>query len=104
MNQPKSHAVLALALALPGICGVAQGAELFVHNDLDGDGRSDLVWRNANTGTIVYWSAANAATAGSRPRATGSNKRRRNEGMRSVSGGVEAMSVMIATRRNRRQD
>ena len=25
---------------------------------MDGDGRSDLIWRNANTGTIVYWSGA----------------------------------------------
>jgi hypothetical protein len=49
-----------LALALCGACGSAQAADAIAHNDLDGDGRSDLIWRNASTGLVVYWPAANA--------------------------------------------
>jgi hypothetical protein len=52
--------LVAGALALSGL---AHAAESVVHNDLDGDGRSDLVWRNADTGAIVYWSAARPAMA-----------------------------------------
>lgn len=59
MNRPGPLAVLALALS--GIAGLAHGATLPAHNDMDGDGRSDLVWRNATTGEIVYWPAGNAA-------------------------------------------
>ncbi|GAB3381123.1 FG-GAP repeat domain-containing protein [Lysobacter fragariae] len=52
-----------ITLALGGITGLAQAREPARHNDLDGDGRSDLIWRNAATGTIVYWSHASAAVA-----------------------------------------
>ncbi|UHQ20220.1 VCBS repeat-containing protein [Lysobacter sp. KIS68-7] len=58
MNRPRQLA--AMTLALSGIAGLAHGAAL-PHNDLDGDGRSDIVWRNVTTGEIVYWSAGNAA-------------------------------------------
>jgi len=59
MNRTGQLAVLALALS--GVAGLAQGATKMPHNDMDGDGRSDLLWRNASTGETVYWSAANAA-------------------------------------------
>jgi hypothetical protein len=49
-----------LAFALCGAWGSAQAADAVVHNDLDGDRHSDLIWRNANTGAVVYWSSANA--------------------------------------------
>ncbi|MFS8063404.1 MAG: FG-GAP repeat domain-containing protein [Luteimonas sp.] len=52
-----------LALALYGSWGLAHAAGSALHNDLDGDGRSDLIWRNAATGSVVYWSGANAAHA-----------------------------------------
>lgn len=50
-----------LAIALLGYGANARATETAVHNDMDGDGRSDLVWRNASTGAMVYWSAANSA-------------------------------------------
>jgi hypothetical protein len=50
-----------LALALCGAWGSAQATETAFHNDMDGDGHSDLIWRNASTGAIVYWSGANQA-------------------------------------------
>jgi hypothetical protein len=49
-----------LALAMCGAWGSAQATDAVVHNDMDGDGHSDLVWRNASTGAVVYWPAANA--------------------------------------------
>jgi len=52
-----------LAIALLGSSVVVHATEIALHNDIDGDGRSDLVWRNATTGAIVYWSGANAANS-----------------------------------------
>jgi hypothetical protein len=52
-----------LVLTLCGSPWLAHATESALHNDMDGDGRSDLVWRNATTGAIVYWSGANAAMA-----------------------------------------
>jgi len=55
------HPLLSLlALALLGAAGLAQATETALHNDMDGDGKSDLIWRNASTGAIMFWSAANA--------------------------------------------
>ena len=50
-----------VALALCGACGSAQATDAVVHNDLDGDRHSDLIWRNASTGAVMYWPAANAS-------------------------------------------
>lgn len=47
-----------LAIALLGCSAMASATESARHNDLDGDGRSDLIWRNAGTGAIVYWRSA----------------------------------------------
>jgi len=52
-----------LAIALLGSSALVHATEIALHNDIDGDGRSDLVWRNATTGAIVYWSGANAANS-----------------------------------------
>ena len=60
MNRPLLFSILAISVL--GTCAVAQATESAVHNDMDGDGRSDLVWHNTTTGAIVYWSAANAAS------------------------------------------
>jgi hypothetical protein len=30
--------------------------------DFDGDGKSDLLWRNSATGTNTIWRSANSAT------------------------------------------
>ncbi|HET7125688.1 MAG TPA: VCBS repeat-containing protein [Lysobacter sp.] len=61
MNRKFTISILALALV--GAAGSAQATEDVLHNDMDGDGRSDLVWRNASTGAIVYWPNANANKA-----------------------------------------
>ena len=61
MNHKLPKAFLTLALC--GAWGLAQATESALHNDMDGDGRSDLIWRNAMTGVIVFWSSATAATA-----------------------------------------
>ena len=50
-----------LALALCATCPPAQATDAIAHNDLDGDGRSDLIWRNDSTGKLVYWPAASAS-------------------------------------------
>lgn len=39
-----------IAIALAGPPGVAQATEKAMHNDMDGDGRSDLVWTSIQTG------------------------------------------------------
>lgn len=57
MNSP----LLPLAMLLG--MSPAFAAESARHNDMDGDGRSDLIWGNANTGAIVYWSGASAGLA-----------------------------------------
>ena len=44
-----------LALALCAACGSAHAADAGVHNDFDGDGRSDLIWRNAEHRADVIW-------------------------------------------------
>jgi len=49
-----------LAIALLGCSAMASATESARHNDLDGDGRSDLIWRDSSTGAIVYWRAADA--------------------------------------------
>ncbi|HET7127047.1 MAG TPA: VCBS repeat-containing protein [Lysobacter sp.] len=51
-----------LAIALLGSSAIASATEWAGHNDMDGDGRSDLIWRNSGTGAIVYWPAANATS------------------------------------------
>jgi hypothetical protein len=56
MNQPCS--LVLSAFVLFGIGGVARGSETAVHNDFDGDGRSDLLWRNQTSGAMVYWPSA----------------------------------------------
>jgi len=58
------HRQSSLALLATGVFalhGLAQATESVVHNDMDGDGRSDIVWRNARSGSIVYWSAGDIA-------------------------------------------
>lgn len=57
-----------LATALLGFAPIASATESARHNDMDGDGRSDLIWRNASTGAIVYWSSANPVTQTRIPR------------------------------------
>ena len=57
-------AITLLALALCGAWGPAHATESALHNDMDGDGRSDLIWRNASTGAIVFWSRASATSPG----------------------------------------
>jgi hypothetical protein len=47
-----------LALALLAVAGLATATEMAIHNDMDGDSKSDLIWHNASTGAIVYWPAA----------------------------------------------
>lgn len=54
--------VLALALASSGRLLATETARA-LHNDLDGDGRSDLVWRSSASGAVVYWSGADATRA-----------------------------------------
>jgi hypothetical protein len=49
----------ALLMALNS-AGATESAK---HNDMNGDGRSDLLWRNATTGAMVYWTSANSASA-----------------------------------------
>lgn len=50
-----------LVFALCASTSLASAAEPGLHNDLDGDGRSDVLWRNSSTGAMLYWSAANAS-------------------------------------------
>ncbi len=52
-----------LALALLATLNCAQATESAFHNDMNGDGQSDLIWYAASTGAMVYWSAAIAASA-----------------------------------------
>lgn len=59
MNHPSS--LTALALALSGFWGLAHGTEPGPHNDMDGDGRSDVLWQNRTTGAVSYWRSANPA-------------------------------------------
>lgn len=44
------------------------GASAAIHNDFDGDGRSDLLWRNAATGFDVIWRHADSAAILNLPR------------------------------------
>src|SRR6476620_10101393 len=48
-------ASLLAILALPAQASVAAG-------DFDGDGRSDVFWRNSSTGANAIWKSANVAT------------------------------------------
>ena len=59
MNQPCS--LVLSAVVLLGFGGVAHGTETAVHNDFDGDGHSDLLWRNRTSGALVYWPSADHA-------------------------------------------
>lgn len=61
MKHPASISTLTLALCAAWAC--AQATETALHNDMDGDGRSDLVWHNASTGAMVYWSAAKSTSS-----------------------------------------
>ena len=61
MKLPTSISILALALCAAS--GRAQATETSLHNDMDGDGRSDVVWHNASTAAIVYWSGARATSS-----------------------------------------
>ena len=58
MNRQPSLCVLALALS--GLWGLAHGTEPGPHNDMDGDGRSDVLWQNRDTGAVTYWRSANS--------------------------------------------
>ena len=56
---------LGLAFLLPTVfAGPAHGTQAAMHNDLNGDGRSDLLWRNTQTGSLVVWPSANFDRAG----------------------------------------
>lgn len=56
--RTRSPLVPLLALTLSVACGCAMATETGRHNDLNGDGRSDLIWRNGSTGALVMWSGA----------------------------------------------
>lgn len=56
MNS-RFRCVLALAIALPAMQGIS------AQRDFDGDGRDDVVWRNADTGANALWPSANPASA-----------------------------------------
>lgn len=47
--------VFTLAAALVAFPSSALSADAGRHNDFDGNGRSDLLWRNAGTGSNVIW-------------------------------------------------
>lgn len=49
-----------LALTLAAASGTVRGTETARPNDMDGDGSSDVIWRNTGTAALVYWSAANS--------------------------------------------
>ena len=60
----KRHASIPiLGLALLAALNCAQARESAFHNDMNGDGKSDLIWYKASTGAMVYWSAAGAASS-----------------------------------------
>ena len=61
MNHPLPITLLAFVMC--GAWGSAHATETAFHNDMDGDGRSDLIWRNASTGAIVYWPGASYAAS-----------------------------------------
>ena len=52
-----------LAIDLLGSSVVVDSTEIALHNDIDGDSRSDLVWRNAATGANAIWYSGQYATA-----------------------------------------
>jgi len=54
--------ITTLGLVLFSAVHGALATESAFHNDMDGDGRSDLVWFNTSTGAIVYWPATNASS------------------------------------------
>lgn len=55
-----NHPSVLIALALSGFWGLAHGTEPGTHNDMDGDGRSDVLWQNRDTGAVAYWRSANS--------------------------------------------
>lgn len=56
-----AHGRIFAAALLLCFGGPALATEAAVHNDMDGDGRSDLIWQHDVTGAIVYWSGAKYA-------------------------------------------
>lgn len=57
------HRTLPFSLIALALYGAGSLAHAIGHNDVDGDGKSDLLWRNASTGALVYWPAGNSAKA-----------------------------------------
>lgn len=39
----------------------------YVHNDVNGDGKSDLLWYNASAGQLIYWLMSGPSVAGWQP-------------------------------------
>jgi len=64
----------ALAVAVP-LAGIATGASATFKptSDFDGDGRSDVGWRNYSSGADTAWLAANSATRLSMPSVVNTN-------------------------------
>lgn len=60
--RPIPTALACLPLLL-GLCPTAAATVAAAHNDMDGDGRSDLVWQHTSTGKIVYWPGGNREEA-----------------------------------------
>lgn len=56
-----AHGRIFAAAMLLCFGGPAIATEAAVHNDMDGDGRSDLIWQHDVTGAVVYWSGAKSA-------------------------------------------
>jgi hypothetical protein len=50
-----------LALVAMATAAVSHADVRIAHNDMDGDGRSDIVWANSATGELVYWRSGVAA-------------------------------------------
>ena len=51
-----------LATALPLVLVVLPSLAAPPEDDYDGDGRSDMFWRNTTTGANTIWKSGNAAT------------------------------------------
>src|SRR5512141_2656550 len=55
------HAVSALTV-IASLLAVPTGTAVAATSDYDGDGRSDVFWRNTITGADVIWRSASATT------------------------------------------
>lgn len=53
---------LTMPVAADFMATVVPVANPYVYNDVDGDGRSDVLWRNSVTGANTLWRSANSAT------------------------------------------